>query len=258
MIELVVVDAFTDRPFSGNPAAVTILDRFPPDWWMALVAREMNLSETAFVVPRPGGDYDLRWFTPGAEVDLCGHATLATAHVLGGSGRFHTRSGWLQCEQTPSGEIEMDFPADPVSPFDLPLEALGMRVLATAKGRTDVLVEVDDPAWLRAWTPDTTTIRGLGVRGLIVTAAGDEDGVDFISRFFAPSVGIDEDPVTGSAHTTLGPYWSARTGKAEMTGYQASARGGTVKVKVAGDRVVLAGRAVTVSEVRMAVDVPPS
>jgi predicted PhzF superfamily epimerase YddE/YHI9 len=258
MIELVVVDAFTDRPFSGNPAAVTILERFPPDWWMLLVAREMNLSETAFLVPRPGGDYDLRWFTPGAEVDLCGHATLASAHVLGGSARFHTRSGWLQCDRSPSGEIQMDFPADSVGPVDIPLEDLGVKVVDVVKGRTDVLVEVDDAAWLRAWTPDTTAIRRLGVRGLILTAAGDDVGIDFVSRFFAPSVGIDEDPVTGSAHTTLGPYWSARTGKTEMTGYQASPRGGTVKVRVAGDRIVLSGQAVTMSEVRMQVDVPPS
>jgi predicted PhzF superfamily epimerase YddE/YHI9 len=258
VIELKVVDAFTSEPFSGNPAAVTFLNRFPPDDWMAKVAREMNLSETAFVVPRPDGDHDLRWFTPAAEVDLCGHATLASAHVLGGSARFHTRSGPLECRPGESGRIEMDFPADPPepAPVEAALDLPGAEVLAWARGRFDILIEVADAGWLRAYQPDVAAIAGLGSRGLILTAAGDQEGIDFVSRFFGPAVGVVEDPVTGSAHCTLAVYWAARTGRSAMTGYQASARGGTVNVRLAGDRVVLGGSAVTVSEVRMAVDPP--
>ncbi|HWE56315.1 MAG TPA: PhzF family phenazine biosynthesis protein [Acidimicrobiales bacterium] len=253
MLELQVVDAFADRPFSGNPAAVTVLDRFPADEWMQKVAREMNLSETAFVVARPDGGYDLRWMTPLAEVDLCGHATLATAHVLGGAARFHTRSGQLDCGPGPDGLIEMSFPADPPTPVAAPLDLPG--TVAAARGRTDYLIEVGDESWLREWIPDMGPIAALDARTLIVTAAG-HGGVDFVSRVFAPAVGIPEDPVTGSAHCTLARYWSARTGRTSMTGYQASARGGTVHVRIAGDRVVVGGRAVTVSEVRMHVEVP--
>ena len=253
MLELQVVDAFTDRPFSGNPAAVSVLDAFPSDEWLQLVAREMNLSETSFVVPRRDGAYDLRWFTPATEVDLCGHATLASAHVLGGAARFHTRSGWLTCSSPQPGRIAMDFPSDPLTatsiPMDLPSSYVG-------RGRADLLVDVGDAVWLRSYVPDLTSIAALDARGLILTAPGDAEGIDFISRFFAPGVGIPEDPVTGSAHCTLAGYWADRTGRRALTGYQASARGGTVGIRVSHDRVELTGSAVTVSEVRMNVDIP--
>lgn len=255
-MQLFVVDAFADVPFTGNPAAVTVLDVFPPDDWMAAVAREMNLSETAFVVPRGGGDHDLRWFTPLTEVDLCGHATLASAHILGGQANFHTRSGVLACRTGGYGLIEMDFPADPpvMTPIDLDLD--GSAIEWAGRGRWDVLVVVRDAAWLRAYSPDMAAISALDARCVIVTAAGDRRGIDFVSRVFGPAVGIDEDPVTGSAHCTLAPYWADRIGRADLVGYQASARGGTVRVRLQGDRAVLAGRAVTVSEVRMFVEPP--
>lgn len=253
MLDLQVVDAFADAPFTGNPAAVAVLDRYPPDEWMQKVAREMNLAETAFVRPRPDGDYDLRWMTPLVEVDLCGHATLASAHVLGRTARFHTRSGPLVCRPATAGLIEMNFPADRPVPTAPPLDLPG--TVAAGRGRFDYLIEVDDEAWLREHRPDLAAIARLDGRGLIVTAAG-SNGVDFVSRVFAPAVGVDEDPVTGSAHCTLASYWSARTGRTTMTGYQASARGGTVHVHLDGERVTLAGRAVTVSEVRMLVEVP--
>ncbi|HET6964228.1 MAG TPA: PhzF family phenazine biosynthesis protein [Acidimicrobiales bacterium] len=256
MIELQVVDAFADAPFSGNPAAVALLPAFPPEDWMACVAREMNLAETAFVVRRPDGDHDLRWFTPLVEVDLCGHATLASAHVLGGEARFHTRSGLLECRRGPAGLIEMDFPADPLSPVEMPMDFPGVEVTAVGRGRFDILVAVDDPAWLRAYRPDLAAVAALDARCLVVTAPGDAAGIDFVSRVFGPSVGVAEDPVTGSAHCTLACYWAERTGRAELTGYQASARGGTVRVRLNGERVVIAGTAVTVSEVRMLVDAP--
>jgi predicted PhzF superfamily epimerase YddE/YHI9 len=256
VIDLVVVDAFTDTPFTGNPAAVTFLPSFPDDLWMQRVAGEMNLSETAFVVPRPDGDHDLRWFTPAAEVDLCGHATLATAHLLGGAARFHTRSGILETRPGAAGLIEMDFPADPVVPAELPIDLPGAEILAVARARTDLLVAVGDASWLRAYRPDIGAITAMDARALIITAPGDQPGLDFLSRVLAPRVGIPEDPVTGSAHCTLAGFWSGRTGRVEMTGYQASARGGTVRVRVDGDRVVLMGRAVTTSEVRMRVDRP--
>lgn len=254
VIDLQVIDAFADAPFSGNPAAVTVLDRFPPDEWMAKVAREMNLSETAFLVRRTDGDYDLRWFTPVAEVDLCGHATLASAHVLGGEARFHTRSGVLTCRPVPGGLIEMDFPADPPAFAAVDLELYGTDLVWTGRGRTDLLVEVSDAQWVREHTPDLGAVAALDARCLIITARGDREGLDFVSRVFAPRVGIAEDPVTGSAHTTLACHWAERTGRTEMVGYQASPRGGTVHVRLEGDRVVVGGRAVTVSEVRMLVD----
>ena len=256
MIQLQVIDAFADEAFAGNPAAVTILDRFPPDDWMAKVAREMNLSETAFLVPRPDGDHDLRWLTPAAEVDLCGHATLASAHALGGGGRFHTRSGVLTCRPGRDGLIEMDFPADPPAFAASELHLEGADVVWTGRGRTDVLVEVSSAEWLRRHVPDLGAIAAIDARCVIITAPGDEKGVDFVSRVFCPAVGINEDPVTGSAHCTLACHWQERTGRTEMVGYQASARGGTVRVRVDGDRVVLGGRAVKVSEVRMLVDPP--
>lgn len=250
-MELRVVDAFTDRPFAGNPAAVAILERFPDDDLMQKIAAEMNLSETAFVVPRSDGDYDLRWFTPAAEVDLCGHATLATAHVVGGRANFHTLSGVLTCVRR-GDLIEMDFPADPPSASDA--ADLGLDgVKWVGVGKFDWVVELDDASRVRSFVPDLGRIASFGRRGFIITAPGDRDGIDFVSRMFAPNVGIPEDPVTGSAHCLLAELWGQRTGKVEMTGEQASRRGGIVYVRRQGDRVVLGGRAVVVSEVRLLV-----
>jgi PhzF family phenazine biosynthesis protein len=249
------VDAFTDRPFSGNPAGVCVLDAPRDAAWMQLAAREMNLAETAFLCQR-GEGFDLRWFTPLVEIDLCGHATLASAHVLWETGglapgevaRFHTRSGVLTAVQ--SGErIEMDFPATPDEPVETPpglVEALGAEPRYVGKSAFDLLVEVDGEERVRGLRPDLGALRAIETRGVIVTSAAGTPGVDFVSRFFAPRVGIDEDPVTGSSHCCLGPYWGKRLGKEALTGYQASARGGTVYVQLAGDRVHLGGKAVTV------------
>ena len=249
------VDAFTDRPFSGNPAAVCLLSGPRDAPWMQNVAREMNLSETAFL-RREGEDYSLRWFTPAVEVDLCGHATLASAHVLwetgllapGKQARFHTRSGLLTAQRR-GEEIELDFPAKPEEPAVPPLElpvALGVTPLYTGKSRFDFLVEVESEQVVRTLNPDFSLLKSLGIRGTIVTSRASAAGFDFVSRFFAPSVGVNEDPVTGSAHCTLGPFWGKRLGKGDLLAYQASERGGVVRVKVAGDRVCLAGKAVTV------------
>ncbi|HXQ43026.1 MAG TPA: PhzF family phenazine biosynthesis protein [Acidimicrobiales bacterium] len=252
-LDLTVVDSFTDRPFAGNPAAVAVVDRFPDDSEMQLIAREMNLSETAFVASRADGAYDLRWFTPAVEVDLCGHATLATAHVLGGTGRFVTRSGLLTCSTGEDGWIEMDFPGDPPAEAEVPagLNVDGIRWCG--RGRGDLLIELADAAAVRGLEPDLGAIAVLGVRCVVVTAGGDTPGIDCVSRVFAPAVGIPEDPVTGSAHCTLAPYWADRLGRNDLVGEQASARGGIVRMRVAGDRVILGGRAVTVSNVRMLV-----
>jgi PhzF family phenazine biosynthesis protein len=250
---IVQVDAFTSTPFAGNPAAVCVLPSAADEQWMRDVAREMNLSETAFLHPENGG-YRLRWLTPAIEVDLCGHATLASAHVLWEDGhipedaeaRFHTRSGLLTCRR--AGDwIEMNFPAKVAEPAEAPAQlagALGAELLYTGRNQFDYLVEVADEATLRALNPNHHLLRQLPVRGVIVTAVGRD--YDFVSRFFAPGSGIDEDPVTGSAHSALAPFWSKRLGKTEMTGFQASARGGVVKVRVAGDRVYMSGQAVTV------------
>jgi predicted PhzF superfamily epimerase YddE/YHI9 len=256
---LVVVDAFTDTPFAGNPAAVCVLDRPATEGWMQQVADEMHLSETAFVVPRPDGDHDLRWFTPTTEVNLCGHATLATASVLGG-GRFHTRSGVLACTVLPDGWVEMDLPSDPPVASPTPdglLDTLGLedgQVTEVLAGREDLAVVVAEAGIVRRLAPEFGRLAGVDCRGVLVTAAGDTDGVDCVSRFFAPRAGIDEDPVTGSAHCTLAPYWAARTGRTELTGVQASRRGGTVRMRLAGDRVVVGGQACRVSEVSLRVD----
>ncbi len=255
-VELWQVDAFADAPFTGNPAAVCLLPAPADAGWAQRVAAEMNLSETAFVVARQDGAFDLRWFTPATEVDLCGHATLASAHVLweagrlplGDTARFHTRSGLLTASR--EGEwIVLDFPARPAAPAAMPealAPALGVTASHVGRSVDDLLVVVDDPAAVRAMTPDLGAVARVPVRGVIVTAAGDREGIDFISRFFGPASGVPEDPVTGSAHCTLAPYWSERLGRTELTGYQASARGGTVRVALRGDRVQLAGRAVTV------------
>jgi predicted PhzF superfamily epimerase YddE/YHI9 len=249
------VDAFTAVPFRGNPAAVLILDDARDDAWMQDIAREMNLSETAFL--RQEGDvWRLRWFTPTVEVDLCGHATLASAHVLWESGRladreearFETRSGRLSARQ--AGDwIEMDFPAEPAAAAEAPpglLDGLGVRARHVARNRMDYLVEVDSEAEVRAAAPSMDVLRSVRARGVIVTAAASGSGYDFVSRFFAPATGVDEDPVTGSAHCALAPYWAERQGRSELVGYQASARGGHVRVRVNGARVILAGQAVTV------------
>ena len=254
-IVITQVDAFTSRPFAGNPAAVCILPAAPEERWMRDVAREMNLSETAFLVPQNDG-YNLRWLTPAIEVDLCGHATLAASHVLWEEGhlaateqaRFHTRSGLLLAER--AGDwIEMDFPAKAEQAAETPAglaTALGIQPVYVGRNQFDYLVEVDSDAALRAIKPDYAVLRKLPVRGVIVTARSDTPEFDFISRFFAPGSGIDEDPVTGSAHCCLAPYWSKRLGKTGMVAFQASARGGVVRVRCAGDRVILGGQAVTV------------
>ncbi len=249
------VDAFTSRAFAGNPAAVCILPGPGDERWMQDVAREMNLSETAFLHRREDG-YNLRWFTPAVEVALCGHATLASAHVLwetgclkpGEQARFHTRSGLLTAERR-GDWIEMDFPADPESPASAPpglAEALGVTPRYVGKTRLCYLVEVDSEEAVRKVRPDFTVLGRTTGHGVMVTALAASQEYDFVSRFFAPAVGIDEDPVTGSAHCCLGPYWGARLGKDELVGFQASARGGVVRVRLGGERVYLGGQAVTV------------
>ena len=249
------VDAFTRTPFAGNPAAVCMLPEPASERWMQDVAGEMNLSETAFLVGS-GDGYRLRWFTPTVEVDLCGHATLASAHVLWETDearpeetiRFHTRSGLLAAKR--DGDwIELDFPATPVRPCDPPptlLDALGASPAFVGKSRFDYLVELSTEAEVRAVVPDLGALGRLDARGVIVTSRSDSLECDFVSRFFAPAAGVDEDPVTGSTHCALGPYWQSRLGKAELTARQVSARGGELRVRVDGDHVRIAGQAVTV------------
>jgi predicted PhzF superfamily epimerase YddE/YHI9 len=256
-LPLYQVDAFTDRPFGGNPAAVCFLDAPRPAEWMQSVAREMNLSETAFLVPAAEGGFDLRWFTPKTEVELCGHATLASAHVLWESGRlavgetarFHTLSSLLTAERTGEGIIELDFPANPVvevAPPEGLLDAFGGVVPRfVGKSRFDYLIELAGEELVRAAEPDFVRLQELPVRGVMITAAGAAP-YDFVSRFFAPGAGVDEDPVTGSAHCALGPYWASRSGKTSFLAWQASHRGGALRVRVEGERVKLGGRAVTV------------
>ena len=264
-LPIVQVDAFTATPFRGNPAAVCVLDHPREDAWMAAVAREMNLSETAFLTPNheDRGSFYLRWFTPAVEVALCGHATLASAHALWENGRlaphaparFHTKSGLLTCVKT-GHWIEMDFPATFVEPAPPPAqlaEALGAELKFTGRSRFDYLVELDSEQAVRALQPNHHLLRQLPVRGIIVTAQADaanSHDYDFVSRFFAPGSGIDEDPVTGSAHCALAPWWHEKLGKHEMTAYQASPRGGIVRMRnglhQSADRVFLSGQAVTV------------
>jgi PhzF family phenazine biosynthesis protein len=257
------VDAFTAEPFKGNPAAVCLLDGPRPAGWMQQVGAEMNLSETAFLWPHKDG-FELRWFTPEIEVPLCGHATLASAHVLFETGRaapgrpvrFHTRSGLLVARRAGPG-IELDFPAIPVVASDLPdaaRAALGVspRYVARTPGQPlrggNYLVELADEEAVRGAHPDFAAMRRAVPAGVILTARAEGGGYDFVSRYFAPDAGIDEDPVTGSAHCVIAPWLAARTGRAEFVGEQASARGGTVGMRLEGDRVVLSGRAVTVLE----------
>ena len=253
-VPLFTVDAFTAERFAGNPAAVCLLLAPRDEKWMQSIAREMNLSETAFVVPR-GVDFDLRWFTPAVEVDLCGHATLASAHVLWETGkldpsipaRFQTKSGLLMCMQ--KGEwVLMDFPSKLPAAAEPPPElakAVGAPIAWAGRNDMDWLVEVASEELVRGLRPDLVLLRTLPVRGLIVTARANKD-FDCVSRFFAPRVGVAEDPVTGSAHCALAPYWGAKLGKSELVGWQASRRGGVVRMKLSGPRVILGGQAVTV------------
>ena len=249
------VDAFTDKPFSGNPAAICLLPGPHDGTWMQQVAKEMNLSETAFLYRHRDG-YQLRWFTPTLEVDLCGHATLASAHILWETGRlktdeiarFHTRSGLLIAKQ--DGQwIELDFPVEPEDPATPPpdlVKALGISPKYVGKNRFDYLLEVDSEKTVRELNPDFTLLETVPTRGVIVTSPAASQEYDFVSRFFAPGSGINEDPVTGSAHCCLGTYWSRRLRKTELTAYQASARGGVVRIRLGGDRVYLGGKSVTV------------
>lgn len=292
-IPITQVDAFTSEPFAGNPAAVCLLEAPRDDHWMQSVAREMNLSETAFLQRRPGNtanaaEWNLRWFTPAVEVDLCGHATLASAHILWEAGhlapevpaRFHTRAGILTAKKN-GAWIEMDFPAtlaEPAPRVPALQSALGIgEPRFTGRSRFDYLIEVDTEEQIRALRPDFAALAKLDVRGVAVTSrpAHPSSGYDFISRFFAPAVGINEDPVTGSAHCALGPYWKQRLRRDDLTGYQASARGGFVRTRCVepsphphydssaeppqdpraepqqGPRVLLAGQAVTVLRAEM-------
>lgn len=253
--EIFQVDAFTNQPFAGNPAAVCILPQLGEELWMQNVASEMNLSETAFLSKQADG-FNLRWFTPVKEVDLCGHATLASAYVLWERGylqldeeaRFHTRSGLLTAKR--QGEwIELNFPAIVATPTDASpelIQALGTTPKYVGKNQMDYLLELDSEETLRNLKPDFSLLKTLPVRGAIVTSKATSSDYDFVSRFFAPGVGIDEDPVTGSAHCCLGPFWRDRTGKDDFIAYQASARGGTIEVSCRGDRVLLSGQAVLV------------
>jgi len=257
--QVIWVDAFTTKPFAGNPAAICVLSEPMEDRQMQQLAAEINLSETAFLLKQDDG-YNLRWFTPAVEVDLCGHATLASAHVLWTEGhvaagqdvRFHTRSGVLTAQRR-GDRITLNFPATPATPVTRPeglLEALGSEVQAKCqaicKNQFDYLIEVASESVVRKMKPDFARLRSLPVRGIIVTSLAEDERYDFVSRFFAPGSGIDEDPVTGSAHCTLAPFWGDRLQKNEFSAYQASVRGGELKVQWQGDRVILSGQAVTV------------
>jgi PhzF family phenazine biosynthesis protein len=254
-----VIDAFAERAFEGNPAAVCLLSAAADPKWMQLVAREMNLSETAFVSPR-GAGYDLRWFTPTVEVDLCGHATLASAHVLwnhsltGASAKltFFTRSGELGAQR--EGDwIVLDFPTALAMEVEAPAEllrGLGVKPVWIGQSRFDFLCELESEEQVRALAPDMSVLAKIKARGVIVTALA-AGKVDFVSRFFAPNAGIPEDPVTGSAHCTLGPYWAERLGKTDLIAWQASTRGGLVRVTVRGERTLLGGHAITTAEGRL-------
>ncbi len=250
-LEYRVVDAFADGPFKGNPAAVVVLESMHSDSWLQNVAMEMNLSETAFLV-RGGDGYQLRWFTPCIEVDLCGHATLASAVALADLGllsdnsqvKFNTRSGQLIVAR--SGDLyEMDFPAVLARECESPqglIEALAVAPVQVAQNKFDYLVEVGSAAEVRAASPNFSMLTQIAARGIILTAKDESGQYDFVSRFFAPAAGINQDPVTGSAHCCLAPYWSERLGKRSMVGYQASRRGGVVRMGLHSDRVMLAGR----------------
>ncbi|MEU3281185.1 PhzF family phenazine biosynthesis protein [Streptomyces antibioticus] len=260
-----IVDAFTDRPFAGNPAGVLVLDAFPGDDRLQNIALEVNHAETAFTHPLPAGgeaDWALRWFTPAAEVDLCGHATLATAHVLHSTGthegpvRFATRSGVLAATPAEDGSITLDFPTTALTPVTVPdgvTEALGTQPLSahdTGPHVGDLLVELPDERSVHGLRPDHRALGAHSRRGVIATARAENPalGYDFVSRCFFPNIGIDEDPVTGSAHTALAPFWAERLGRTTLTGLQASPRAGRVRTELRGERTLLGGRAVTVME----------
>lgn len=256
-IKIYQVDAFTEHPFRGNPAAVCILSEPRDEVWMQSVAREMNLSETAFLYPQEDG-FNLRWFTPAVEVSLCGHATLASAHILWETGtltsseeaRFHTASGLLTARKQ-VGRIELNFPSNPPKAEKAPagvVEALGLEPEYVGKSRFDYLVRVETEREVREVKPDFPRLKEMSVRGVMVTSKSESEAFDFVSRFFAPGAGIDEDPVTGSAHCTLGPYWCDELGKSELVAYQASSRGGVIHIRVGEERVYLGGHAVTVFE----------
>lgn len=255
-----ICDAFTNQPFSGNPAAVCLLDHRADESWMKMVAREMNLSETAFLHQLDDG-FSLRWLTPAVEVKLCGHATLASAFTLWNTGvlsdnqpaHFQTLSGRITCWKEDDW-IVMDFPAKVCQPCAAPsglAEALGSPIGYCGINGMDYLVEVADESTLRGLTPNMSELAKLPVRGVIVTCRSSDSQFDFVSRFFAPAAGVDEDPVTGSAHCALGPHWMNQLNKSDFTAYQASLRGGVVKLSVQGDRVHLRGQAVLVSRVEL-------
>lgn len=254
-LPLIWVDAFTDTPFAGNPAAICLLEAPADEAWMQRLAFELGLAETAYLVPEGDHTYGLRWFTPTVEIPLCGHATLASAHVLFESGRanravtFHTASGPLVCTRR-DGLIEMDFPAVPPTPVAPPeglLESLGItEPVAVLDNNKWFIVEVATPAEVETLTPDLRRLATIGSGGASVTARSDRAGIDIVSRVFGPGVGVDEDSVTGSVHCALTPYWAEQLGQTELVAYQASARGGTLHCRLAGDRVFLAGPAVTV------------
>lgn len=246
-----LVDAFIDQPFSGNPAGVCILAAGQPASWMQQVALEMNQAETAFVCKRADGDWDLRWFTPQVEVDLCGHATLAAAHILWQETgelnpviHFHTRSGLLSATRN-GNDIQLDFPSDQPKARELPpalLQFLGKPPVWFGCGRDDLLLVLESATAVENFVPDLNLISAITERGLIITAPGDAgSGLDMVSRFFAPKVGIAEDPVTGSAHCLLAVYWGDRLGKTQLRAYQASARGGLLTLELQGERVLLSG-----------------
>lgn len=250
------VDAFTDRPFSGNPAAVCLLGEWKADQILLAIAGEMNLPETAFLVQR-NGRFDLRWFTPKVEVDLCGHGSLAAAHVLWQQRLvsptseilFWTRSGIVKARWT-GGAIELDFPLTPAEKASLPpglSDALGVQPIYEGKSRFDYLIEVESEAALRRMAPDFKRLAAIAARGVIVTSRSSEPRFDFVSRFFSPAAGINEDPVTGSAHCCLGDFWRTRLNKSNFLAYQASERGGIVRLRVTENRAFLGGSAVIVT-----------
>jgi len=269
MTTILQIDSFASRPFTGNPAAVCVMDGEPPTAWMQDVAMEMNLSETAFTWPQ-GDGWHLKWFTPLEEVDLCGHATLAAAHALWEEGHlgsyveavFHTRSGELRARRERNEVIAMDFPAEPAEPCESPVglaEALGFQPVAVYKNRFDYLIELPTEGLVHSAAPNMTQLAAITERGVIITARAEDPGVDFVSRFFAPAVGIPEDPVTGSAHCALGPFWSARFGKSALSGLQVSRRTGLVGVEILNTgRVILRGRAITVLKGELLADAASS
>ena len=258
-VEILQVDAFTNQPFAGNPAAVCVLPTAVDEDWMQSVAAEMNLSETAFLYPHEQG-YHLRWFTPSAEVELCGHATLASAHVLWSEGylaadeeaRFYTKSGLLTATQA-NDWIRLNFPVQPLDPVSISPELSkslrGLQPVAVAyggKAEANYLVELPSADYVRSLQPDFAMMRLLPAHGVIVTALSEEADIDFVSRYFAPAIGINEDPVTGSAHCSLAAYWQPKLNKSDFWAKQVSLRGGVLQVQLRGDRVLISGQAITV------------